>query len=193
VAWALVPQRGDRAQAQGPPAQARDPCPKGGSSFSTRSQWRVSAGTVVAEEKVVSVQYVPVACRSCRRAALAPVGKGDGPTCERCGARASVVPGEVYPEDDLGLFEKLEQVVHAAQLSEPSASNVTLMLSEVSERTIAPHLLLARALNVLPGLGFLVEVADQPARLAHALGMLLPIIGIRFRHPSDRAPSGPAP
>ena len=109
-------------------------------------------------------------------------------TCELCGARASVVPGEAYAEQDLSLFEKLERVVYGAQLSDQDASNVTSMLSEVSDRTQAPQVVLARTLNVLPELSFLTSVANEPARLAHALGMLQPIIGTRFRHPSDRPP-----
>jgi hypothetical protein len=135
-------------------------------------------------------QYLPVSCRSCGRAGLAEVRAESDVTCQRCGARASIVPGEAYQERDAALFDQLEDVVHDAQLSEPDASQVAALLTDVSKRTRAPELVMSRVLAFLPKLTFLSATPPaERSRLVRALGMLLPIIGTRFRHPRGQAPS----
>jgi hypothetical protein len=103
-------------------------------------------------------------------------------TCQRCGARANVVPGEAYHERDVALFDKLEAVVHRAQLSEQDANVIAFMLNDLADRTQAPDIVISRLLGFLPELGFLTSrLPEVRSQLVRALGMLLPIIGTRFR------------
>ncbi|HXK20041.1 MAG TPA: hypothetical protein VNG33_19655 [Polyangiaceae bacterium] len=137
----------------------------------------------------MTAQYLPTACKSCGRAALAPIHLGVEPTCQRCGARARVVPGEAYQERDIALFEQLEMLVYGAELSAQDTQVVSILLSDVADRTKAPDLVVARLLRFLPGLAHLTPpLPEARPDLAHALGMLLPIVGTRFRHPSSQAP-----
>ncbi|HXK19251.1 MAG TPA: hypothetical protein VNG33_15665 [Polyangiaceae bacterium] len=126
--------------------------------------------------------YFPTACDSCDRTWLAPPGLEPGATCRFCSEPAQVVPGETYRAEDIGLFERIESAVYAAQLAQLPSQRLWATLSEVAERGRRPDLLLRPVINAMPALQFVQEAfVEDRTQLAHAVGMILVVITAHLR------------
>lgn len=120
-----------------------------------------------------SILFIPTACHTCNRTWLAP-STFELPVCPSCHGEAHVVPGECYRAEDVPLFEQIERVVFAAQLSEQSSYRLWAMLSNVTERWRRPDRLLLPVVDAIPSLQFLItEFGADRTQLARAVGMSL--------------------
>jgi hypothetical protein len=109
--------------------------------------------------------------------------------CPACGGRGSILPGELYTAADVPIFERVAALVKQARLDARSVRRLIAELGQVSTRAIAPELALLHALDVLPGLHFLLPAVclDRPSggfdetQLRRASGMLLIVISAQLR------------
>jgi hypothetical protein len=99
-----------------------------------------------------------------------------------------VLPSPTYAEADVSLFERIEESVHAANISRGTAERVAWELRDVTRRNEAPEALLLRVADFLPTIQFLIPVLhlkpgaalERPV-LTRATGMLLTIANARLR------------
>ncbi len=149
---------------------------------------------------MASSLHVPIACRSCDRAWLAPPTLQPPPECPRCHQPAEVVPGESYTAADTELFERIERVVHARQLGRGTAQQLWTTVGDVTTRTRRPELLLLTVVDAMPLLQFLqLELGRDRAQLARAVGMVQAVLTAHLRalqlhesSPAPRATAAPA-
>jgi hypothetical protein len=119
---------------------------------------------------------------------LQNVRPGQVPSCRTCGTESVVLPGAIYGEADVSLFERIETSVRSLQVSRGVAERVMLELRDVALRANAPESVLLNVVDHLPTLHFLipalhVEPTLPPERrvLTRATGMVLTIISARLR------------
>lgn len=136
----------------------------------------------------MSAAYLPVLCTPCARVNLQSVQPGQVPTCRTCGAESVVLPGAVYGEADVSLFERIETSVRSLQISRGVAERVMLELRDVALRANAPESVLLNVVDHLPTLHFLIPalhveptLAPERQLLTRATGMVLTIISARLR------------
>ena len=136
-----------------------------------------------------TAQYLPVWCGVCARAQLQRVQPGDVPKCRSCGVPTSVLPGQIYVEGDVALFERIHAAVLATPLGRRTAERVEKELRDVAIRGDAPEAVLLRVLDHLPGLHFLLpalQLQPSPALerelLLRATGMLLTVVTAHAKH-----------
>ncbi|HKY34883.1 MAG TPA: hypothetical protein VJN18_02985 [Polyangiaceae bacterium] len=103
-------------------------------------------------------------------------------TCPFCHGPADVVPGESYKAEDVGLFDTIESVIHAAQLPRLSSHRLWVVLSNVPERGRRPDLLLLPVVDAMPSLQFVQQdfIHDR-AQQARAAGMILAALTAHLR------------
>jgi hypothetical protein len=93
-----------------------------------------------------------------------------------------VVPGESYRADDIPLFDKIESAIFAAQPPEQVSQRLWDTLSNVSERSRRPDVLVRAVVDAIPGLQFLIDAfADDRAQLGRAVGIILAVLNARLR------------
>ncbi|MDF3064738.1 MAG: hypothetical protein K0R38_339 [Polyangiaceae bacterium] len=132
--------------------------------------------------------YLPVHCSSCLGAALLPAASGERLWCPRCGAAATVLPGESYGDADTPLFERLAVTVQSELHTARVAKNVMAELRDARGRSEALGAILLRITDDLPGLRFLLPplylkgtTSAQHLLMTRAVGMLLTLVGARLR------------
>jgi hypothetical protein len=109
-------------------------------------------------------------------------------SCRSCGEPTLVVPGETYREDDVVLFDRIEEAVSSHRLTRQAARQLVAELGHVTHRVERPVAVLLRAMELLPNLHFLIpalnlenrEPLDRPAP-SRAAGMLHTIVSARLR------------
>lgn len=131
---------------------------------------------------MASTSYLPTACLACNRTWLAPPIFGRPATCQFCQGPAAVVPGESYRADDIPLFDKIESAIFAAQPPEQISQRLWDTLSNVSERSRRPEMLVRAVVDAIPGLQFLIDAfANDTAQLGRGVGIILVVLNARLR------------
>jgi predicted transporter len=136
-----------------------------------------------------SHRLVPLHCEGCDKTSLQPIDPGIAATCPVCGALGSILPGELYSESDVASFERLVALVKAAQLSARHVRHVIAELTKVSAGATSPELALLQAVELIPGLHFLLSAlcldrasgAFDAVKLKRASGMLLVTVSAQLR------------
>ena len=142
---------------------------------------------------VKSQVYLPVLCSSCLRSYLLPAASGDELSCRECGGTASVVPGEIYGEGDIPLFERVSAAV-GPELTPRAAEKIVADLRDARGRSAPLEASLLRVSDDLPGLRFLIPSLHakqiRPVhrmQMARGMVMVLALVSARLR----RLESGP--
>lgn len=132
--------------------------------------------------------HLPTQCRRCARVRLQPVRPGEATSCRSCGTDSVVLPSPTYAEEDVSLFERIEDSVHASNISQSVAERVVWELSDVPRRNRAPESVLLRVADFVPTIQFLIPVLHLKSTLAlerhlltRATGMLFTIVSARLR------------
>ena len=131
-------------------------------------------------------QYLPVQCDGCEAVYLGSISSMGVASCRSCHGLASVLPGEVYGEGDVELFERVEAATRCAVISRRKAERLVAELTGIRTRAEAPETVLLRVIDLVPPLYFLVPALHlmRPTRrfpLLRASGMLLTIFTARLR------------
>jgi len=93
-----------------------------------------------------------------------------------------VVPGEAYRADGIPLFDKIESAIFAAQPPEQISQRLWVNLSNVSERSRRPEILVLAVVDAIPGLRFLIDAfANDRAQLGRSVGIILVVLHARLR------------
>jgi hypothetical protein len=136
---------------------------------------------------VKSQVYVPVLCCVCLRAYLLPAASGEGLCCRECGGTARVLPGEMYSEGDIPLFERISEAVHS-DLSAWAAREIVTELRDARGRSDSLEAVLLRVTDNLPGLRFLIPAlypkqvrSVHRGQIARGLSMVLTLVSARLR------------
>lgn len=126
--------------------------------------------------------YLPGACKSCHRMALLQVVAYQAGPCPHCGSTVRIAPGQVYRADDVPLFQRIESLVHATELSREDGGRVVDVLSDGVKRTRNPEHSLLKVIDVIPKLRFLLTgTPGDRMHLARAAGMILTIVASETR------------
>ena len=136
------------------------------------------------------VPWLPALCSACSLTRLLPVEPGQVRTepCRSCGGQCSVLPGEMYAENDAPLFARIEASLRAMVLSPRTLQQVLAQVKNVTGRAGSPEQALLRVIDILPPLHFLLPelgLESRPARerthSMRACGMVMAIVGARLR------------
>jgi hypothetical protein len=120
---------------------------------------------------------LPSRCNACRRAHLTPLERTAYAPCPLCGGRTQITPGELYRAEDADLFYRIESAVNTGALTESQRLEITAELNNVAERKRAPEPMLARLIEMLPSLRFMLYgLPKERDRLVRGMGMLLAIV-----------------
>lgn len=131
--------------------------------------------------------FIPTCCAACGQTALKPGNsiRGTSVTCERCGAFASVIPGESYAEHDVPLFEQLLRALREAAITPGLAAQLKRQLGP---REGTPGAALRRIAASVSGLSNLdLVVGNNRLALRKAEGMLAVLLEVIAR--GERAPA----
>jgi len=136
-----------------------------------------------------SPRYVPLHCEGCDQTSLQPIEPGIAAVCSVCGARGSILPGEIYTEADVVAFEHLAALVKAARLNARNVRHVIAELTKASAGAAAPELPLLQVLELIPGLHFLLSTlcldrasgGYDATKLRRTGGMLLVTVSAQLR------------
>jgi len=121
-----------------------------------------------------SLHFVPLHCEGCDQTSLQPVDPGIEAKCPACGAGGSILPGEIYTEADIPVFERVAALVKAARLSSRDVRHAIAALTKVPAAGTPPEVALLQVLDLLPGLHALLPTLCLDASQARrAIGMLL--------------------
>ena len=136
-----------------------------------------------------SGHFVPLHCEACDRTSLQLLEPGIVAICPVCGARGSILPGEIYTEADVAIFERFAALVKAAQLSARHVRHVIAELSQVPAGNLSPELALLQMLELIPGLHLVVSTLClnrtkgefDVLKLRRASGILLVVVSAQLR------------
>ncbi|HKY41181.1 MAG TPA: hypothetical protein VJN18_34845 [Polyangiaceae bacterium] len=129
-----------------------------------------------------TLHFVPLHCEGCDQTLLQPVESGIEAKCPACGAPGSILPGEVYTEADVPVFESLAAMVKAAHLDARSVRRVIAELSRVPAAGGRPELALLQVLDLLPGLHSLLPTLHaDPSKLRRMNGMLFVTVSAQLQ------------